>query len=415
MRTHIGLWVLAMALAATALGGGARAEEAFGDAQVDAGVGYSVDLGAACRHSPATATAHLGPARTDAAAPAATTCDSSRILHYALAHNLPLAPRGVPAAKTGGQHDVVLSAEPGQDVSSLHRAVSLSDGEDTTASHVRVEEDVLASSGEASASPAGASGRVEVLGHTAAGLSLRLASAPQAPAAEAPSESRRWGLDAAAAPDADAWSDAAPEPWTARAARGVEAALRPFIPASVPLAPVPQGAAGGVDTPFDGDLTSAQYVGLAAAALLPAFLAAMYQRFTASATMQHERRAAIHKALASYPQGATAGEVARALDMKRKTVEYHLHYCVKAGIVRVGVGPDGARRYSLGALPPRLGVSERLLSIIRERPGLSTAELAGALGVPRDGVDRRVKEFAIQGVVECRLVDGERRMYPGAA
>lgn len=139
---------------------------------------------------------------------------------------------------------------------------------------------------------------------------------------------------------------------------------------------------------------------------------ALYQRFSRSSTMLHQRRAAIHRALASWPEGATAGQLAKALGMQRKTVEYHLQYCVRMGLALSAVDEDGVRRFSLKALPSRPSLADRILRLVAERPGLSVTEMAAALGAPRDTVDRRVKELSIEGRVECRQDGGGRRVHP---
>lgn len=408
MRTQLGLWVIAgVLLCGTAVASGG-AEGGIGDATdgVETSFGYSLDAGPSCeRRHASTKGAEANVAVEgvqhgfSTALPSFSTCWSEGT--PALIADLVPTNRGV---ESGGERRQRLEAD-----------AQIEPRQEETQGQVGFVDPFLGTEGEAGASSSGASGRVVLLNQRVADLTLTLSATQQETAPGVAPTSARWSIREDGSPAWEPADDPVGVSWGERATRGVESLLGPILPAGMPFVPVPaQARASGSAGPLD-DLQDAQLLGLAAVGLIPAMLAALYQRFTASASMQHERRAAIHKALAAWPQGATAGEVARALDMKRKTVEYHLHYCAKAGLVRAGVGPDGARRYSLGALPPRLGVSERLLSIIRERPGLSTAELAAVLGVPRDGVDRRVKEFAIQGVVECRLVDGERRMFPGGA
>lgn len=142
---------------------------------------------------------------------------------------------------------------------------------------------------------------------------------------------------------------------------------------------------------------------------------ALYQRFTPAAGAQHERRALLLNTLMGIPEGATAGDLGRLLGMNRKTVDYHLTYLVRLGKIRESIDETGARRYSLRALPERKPLVERTLEVVRTRPGLSVLELSETLGVSRSAADRHTKALVIQGVLESRLVDGERRLFMATA
>ena len=152
---------------------------------------------------------------------------------------------------------------------------------------------------------------------------------------------------------------------------------------------------------------------VAAFALLAAGFA-LYQRFTPDRSIEHECRARIYQLLTGHPEGATAGEVARLLGINRKTAEYHLNYLKRLGRLRTGSDESGARLYGLKAIPERKPLVERLLLLVRQRPGLSVQEAADALGVCRSSADRHAKALVVQGTLESRLVQGERRLFERA-
>lgn len=200
--------------------------------------------------------------------------------------------------------------------------------------------------------------------------------------------------------------------------------LEPPAPAALPAVSATEargpgpGASSAVAAPETAYQTGAGGVGripaqqaLVGAAVVAFAAFALYQRFSPSASFDHERRAAIHRALGECPDGATSGDIARLLGMNRKTVDYHLTYLARLDKVRTGMDENGARRYSLRPLPDRQPLVERVLGIVRSRPGMSILELADALGVSRSAADRHAKALIIQGTLESRLVDGERKLF----
>lgn len=126
------------------------------------------------------------------------------------------------------------------------------------------------------------------------------------------------------------------------------------------------------------------------------------------------RRALVHAGLASAGGARSAGELARALGMERKTAEYHLHCLVRLGLVRMERGTDGIRRFCLPKVETGPDLRDLVLARIRAQPGLSTGELGRALGVSHTRVDRRVKDLILQGLAESTPLDGTRRIFPRA-
>lgn len=152
---------------------------------------------------------------------------------------------------------------------------------------------------------------------------------------------------------------------------------------------------------------------LAAGAVAMAWCAfALYQRVARPSGLEHEGRRALHAACTTRATPLTAGELAAACDLERKTAEYHLVYLVRLGILRAHEAPDEPRRYSLPAVPRAPAaepVDERLIAALRERPRQSTADLAASIGITRWRVERRMRDLTLDGRARSMRADGVRR------
>ena len=227
-----------------------------------------------------------------------------------------------------------------------------------------------------------------------------------------------------------AWPGGAPLPGPASPAEtGAGPSGRPqeFPPilssAQVPARTRDADADGSAPTLFGGSVPSLRggpAAGLARetspgllVALAPVALAlaalALYQRIRRPDALRHPARAALHEGLKLFPRGASAGMAASAAGLPRKTAEYHLVYLARVGLVRTHTDAEGVTRYSRQALPSAPDLASRLLDHVRERPGATTAELAGLLGVSRARVDRRLKDLVLSGELEAERAAGERR------
>lgn len=209
-------------------------------------------------------------------------------------------------------------------------------------------------------------------------------------------------------------------------------AIRPARPEPVALAPAESpafertparpassaGAAPGGATTValppgpgpSGAVAIASIAGLALAALA----AALYQRFTRPDALKHPARQALHDALVALGAEATAGELARAVGIPRKTAEYHLVYLVRAGALREHGGEGEARRFALPAARAAPAPRDVLAELVRTTPGMTTRELAERAGLTRTRADRLAKALVLAGALEARSDEGERRFYaPG--
>jgi predicted transcriptional regulator len=115
-------------------------------------------------------------------------------------------------------------------------------------------------------------------------------------------------------------------------------------------------------------------------------------------------------------RGATAGELATVVGMGRKTAEYHLHYLVRVGQLRIDRVAGAPKRFALHSVarpsPEPLPLGASVLARIHGRPGASATEIAQELGVPRLRVDGHVKDLLVDGRVTSRVEAGRRRLYP---
>lgn len=145
----------------------------------------------------------------------------------------------------------------------------------------------------------------------------------------------------------------------------------------------------------------------------------LYTRLTRDDVLRHPARARVLEAVRARPGTETRG-LAHAAAMNEGTLVYHLRALETAGFVkslRVGrervwfeaaaTKPDASALAALQA-PAR----ESLLAAITRTPGLTQAELARALAMPRTTCHHHVAHLRDAGLVECRR-DGLRlRCYP---
>lgn len=147
----------------------------------------------------------------------------------------------------------------------------------------------------------------------------------------------------------------------------------------------------------------------AAAILVAAF--ALYQRLARPRALDHEGRRALYDACAARNAPATAGELGALCGMERKTAEYHLTYLARLGVVLTHELPDEPRRYALPVVrraPAGPSLDERLLATLRERPGVTAAQVADALGITRPRAERRLKELVVEGRASASRAQGQR-------
>lgn len=256
----------------------------------------------------------------------------------------------------------------------------------------RVEVTIADASTQAPVAPA--RGAAPLSGPARAGEAAGVASAP-GDASRVRPEPRAWTQEPGATHAAPPPAPPAPtEPAPSAAPDLHVASWAPILPLP-PLAP---------DAP-------AATLAVAGAATL-AVAAALYQRLRRAKALEHPARAALHAACAAREETGTAGELARATGLERKTAEYHLGYLARLGLLRAIEGPP--RRYathaaaSAGAPEP---LDARLLAALDARPGLSAPALAAHLGETRARIDRRAKALVVEGALEARREKGARRFY----
>jgi predicted ArsR family transcriptional regulator len=143
---------------------------------------------------------------------------------------------------------------------------------------------------------------------------------------------------------------------------------------------------------------------------------ALYQRVARPLALRHPLRAAIVECLRTRPHALTAGEVAALVGAERKTVEYHLRYLARLGLLRTTRERGVVRHHAPGspaAAPPDPLVA-RLLDLVSRQPGFTTREAASALGLTRPRAERRLKDLCVQGRLAARVVGRERRFFAPA-
>src|SRR5205823_1402631 len=98
-----------------------------------------------------------------------------------------------------------------------------------------------------------------------------------------------------------------------------------------------------------------------------------------------------------------ASELGDRAGVERRVADYHLRYLARLGLLREEPPLDGPRRFAPPASPrasPLASLDDRLLDVVRERPGASTAEVARLVGLTLSRADRRLKSLALEGRVE---------------
>ena len=147
--------------------------------------------------------------------------------------------------------------------------------------------------------------------------------------------------------------------------------------------------------------------------LLGTPLAALATRFRKHDLLRHPTRAALHAAIQAQP-GVTLTELRHATGVRVTTLVHHLRLMERAGLVTSR--RDGAhRRFALpgagSALSPAPGPADlspperEVLRLLAERRR-TQLELAAALGVTKQAVNRHVKSLERRGLVAATQADG---------
>ena len=147
-----------------------------------------------------------------------------------------------------------------------------------------------------------------------------------------------------------------------------------------------------------------------------------YRRISRKNILEHESRLILYKMICLNP-GLDLKSLAQLCGLNEHTLKYHLDQIVTSGYVSVHCSGGGKHYFeNHGAysglqqtLLSRLneGGSGKILTIVRDNPGISRGEIALELGVSGPVISRSMQTLIEEGLIN-QVTDGKyRRYYPG--
>jgi DNA-binding MarR family transcriptional regulator len=149
---------------------------------------------------------------------------------------------------------------------------------------------------------------------------------------------------------------------------------------------------------------------------VPMVLAA---RMRKEQVLDHFDRGQIYGYIVANP-GTTMMLIHRALKVSLASLPYHLHTLEREGFLRSQKEGRHRRFFSIEKAPSAVGAllsqfQAAILDLVRARPGVTQAELAGQLGTPRQNVHYNVKRLRQAGILRLEGWGRNTRCYPAAA
>ena len=149
---------------------------------------------------------------------------------------------------------------------------------------------------------------------------------------------------------------------------------------------------------------------------IPMVLAARMRR---EQVLDHFDRGQIYGFIVANP-GTTMMLMHRALKVSLASLPYHLHTLEREGFLRSQKEGRHRRYFSIEKASSAVGAllsqfQNSILDLVRARPGVTQAELAGQLGTPRQNVHYNVKRLTQAGVLRLEGWGRNTRCYPSSA
>lgn len=144
-----------------------------------------------------------------------------------------------------------------------------------------------------------------------------------------------------------------------------------------------------------------------------ALLAPLYSRIRRAEVLDQEARRHVYEAVRATP-GIRFSELRRQTGLANGALYHHLRKLEEGGLIASGrIGAHRAFAPAGQPIPHRVRVTEaerRVLEALPER-GASVNELAGLLGVSRQGASQHLSRLEEKGFLSRRLVDGAWRYF----
>lgn len=191
----------------------------------------------------------------------------------------------------------------------------------------------------------------------------------------------------------------------------------PVVPDIVPLA-VPDVAPRA--SPVTAPAVAAGAAAAAASSLFAPALGRFYSRLARGEALAHPQRRRVYEAIGAAP-GASPSDLMRALGLANGALLHHLSVLEREGLVTRVDGGRAARLFLAGQHSPAemraratalSGSAERVLRVVRERPGLPAREAAAVVGVSVPTLHRTVERLEAAGLVERRREGRGHSIYP---
>ncbi|MGH7340398.1 MAG: MarR family transcriptional regulator, partial [Candidatus Rokuibacteriota bacterium] len=147
----------------------------------------------------------------------------------------------------------------------------------------------------------------------------------------------------------------------------------------------------------------------------PIVLAARMRR---EQVLDHFDRGQIYGYVVANP-GTTMMLMHRALKVSLASLPYHLHTLEREGFLRSQKEGRHRRYFSIEKAPSAVGAllsqfQNSIIELVRARPGVTQADLAGQLGTPRQNVHYNVKRLRQAGILRLEGWGRNTRCYESA-
>lgn len=144
-----------------------------------------------------------------------------------------------------------------------------------------------------------------------------------------------------------------------------------------------------------------------------------YRRIGGKNVLEHEGRNRVYLAIAEHP-GIDIVALERLVEINRNTLRYHLFTLIRAGKITAFSRPGMVRYFqNRGMYPPcvqcllhylRTDTPAEIIGLLSRTPGMTRAQIAGALSFSGPSVTRHMQNLVSDSIVEVRI-DGRNHHY----
>lgn len=137
-----------------------------------------------------------------------------------------------------------------------------------------------------------------------------------------------------------------------------------------------------------------------------------YHRIGRKNVLEHECRSRVYSAIAEHP-GIDIVALERLVEINRNTLRYHLFTLIRAGKITAFSRPGMVRYFQNGGMYSpfvqcllhylRTDTPAEIIRLLMRTPGMTRAQLAGALSLSGPSVTRHMQNLESDGIAEVRV------------